>query len=533
MEYDSNHTTMRDYVRVMCRQFPVILITTLTVILTVVIGLLIKTPVYESQVKFLIGAEKQVESPYYREMLGARNAEVTLTQSEIVKSERVLTRAVQAIALHKRPLNYEAEHASPLKKKIITWQVNRINDKLAEIPDESREAYLLLLTVENLKESIEVAPIRDTNIFVIKVQDHIPLVAQILANVISRSYVIYDLEQQLNELELKYGKKHPSVKQLLDNIDTMKDALHGKPLPDLSALGTASVKIIEQANRPLEEAGAPELLTFVLALVMGPFLGIMLAFMFEYMDHTFKTPHDVESFLDVTFLGSIPKKRFRSTALIVNKRNIGKTPFSRAVQKVADQLYLLITDGNIKTLLISSVLASEGSSTVIANMAHLFASKHQKNVLVIDGNFRAPSIAKKFKVPASHKFGLADVIESRAPFEDAAYKSERNLTVLQAGKTELNAITLLDSQKMKEVISWSRERYDIILIDAAHLRDYKDAYVISAYTDALALLISEGITRRQVVKNALAPLKEAQVNILGAILNHRTFPIPGFIYNIT
>jgi capsular exopolysaccharide synthesis family protein len=533
MEHEFTHTTLRDYVRVLCRHFTVILIATLTVIGTVIIGLLIKTPMYESQAKLLISAEKQVESPYYREMLGSRNAELTLTQSQIVKSERVLSRAVQAIALHKRPLDHEAEYASALKKKIIAHRVKGIEEKLADVPEENRDSYYLLMTVENLKETITVEPLRDTNIFVIKVRDHSPLVAQVLANVISRSYVIYDLEQQLNELELKYGEKHPSVKQLLDNIQTMKETLHGRPLPDLSALGTASVKIIEQANRPLEPAGTPEVLTLILACVMGPFLGIMLAFVFEYMDHTFKTPADVESLGGLTFLGSIPKKRFRGTALFANKKAPPRSSFARAVQKVADQLYLMITDGELKSVLIASALPGEGTSTVIANLAHLFATKHKKQVLVIDGNFRAPAIAQKFKIPASHKAGLADVIEGRLPFEDAVYTAQENLSVLTSGKTELNAISLLDSQKMRQILSWAHEHYDIILIDVAPMRDYKDAYVIAGYVNALALLISEGITRRQIVKNALAPLADSDVKILGAILNHRTFPIPGFLYNIT
>lgn len=533
MEHEHTHTTLRDYIRVLCRQFPVIFIATLTVIATVIIGLLIKTPTYESQAKLLISAEKQVESPYYREMLGSRNAELTLTQTQIVTSERVLARAVQSIALHKRPLDYEAEYASVLKKKIIAYRVQGIEEKMSEIPEESRDSYRLLMTVENLKESISVEPIRDTNIFVIKVRDYSPLVAQVLANVVSRSYVIYDLEQQLNELQLKYGYKHPSVKQLLDNIQVMKETLHGRPLPDLSALGTASVKIIEQANRPLEAAGTPEILTLILALVMGPFLGIMLAFVFEYMDHTCKTPADVESGLGLTFLGSIPKKRFRSSALIANKRTLGKSSFVRAMQKVADQMYLLITDGELKSVLISSALSGEGTSTVIANIAHIFATKHQKAVLVIDANLRAADLHKKLRVPASHKLGLTDVIEGRAPFEDAVYTSGKNLTILPSGKTELNAISLLDSKKMREIIAWANEHYDMVLIDAAPMRDYKDAYIIASYVDAMAILISEGITRRQVLKSALAPLTGTDTKIIGAIMNHRTFPIPGFLYNIT
>ena len=41
--------------------------------------------------------------------------------------------------------------------------------------------------------------------FTISVRDYNPVGAALIANVVSRSYVMFDLEQQLAELKLKYG----------------------------------------------------------------------------------------------------------------------------------------------------------------------------------------------------------------------------------------------------------------------------------------------------------------------------------------
>ena len=439
---------------------------------------------------------------------------MVLTQSEIVKSNPVIERAVRAIGLYERPLDYEKRFCSNFKKPLIDFQVSKFKKKLAPLTEEQKKAFRFRLAVEELKKNIKVEPIRDTNLFTISVRDFSPLVAAIIANIVSRSYVIFDLEQQLAELQLKYGKKHLSVIQMRDNIEKMKKGLNGKPLSNIEAIGPASVKIIEQAQIPLKPAGPSKYLTIILALVMSLFLGVMLAFMLEYIDQTFKSPQDIEAFLNIPFLGSIPrKKKLRKESL----------------HNLSSQIYLLMKDKNLKSLLLTSALPKEGTTTIVANLAKHLSQKQGHKVLIIDANLRNPSMHKAFKI--SDKSGLADVLEGRTSFERAVQDIGSNLNVLTAGKTELNPITLLDSHRMSELLKTARERYEIVLIDGANLKDSKDSIILANYVDSICFIINEGKTRRQVVKSAMASLEQKKVSLLGAILNNRTFVIPGFIYN--
>lgn len=222
-----NETTLRDYLRVLFRQKFVIATTVITVCATVFIGLKLKTPVYESRVKMLITAEKQVEATYYKEMYEGRNVQQTLTQSEIVKSSPVVNRVVRALALDKRPLDDEKRFSSPLKAMLIDYNVRAFHQKIEGFPEEQKEAFLFRRAVESLKENIRVEPIRDTNMFTISVRDHDSVGAAIIANVVSRSYVMFDLEQQLAELKLKYGEKHPTVNLIEDSIAALNKTLSG------------------------------------------------------------------------------------------------------------------------------------------------------------------------------------------------------------------------------------------------------------------------------------------------------------------
>ena len=118
-----------------------------------------------------------------------------------------------------------------------------------------RQSYLYQLALENLRENVKVDPVQDTNIFTITVTDYDPIGAAVMANIVSRSYIIFDLEQQLAEMQQKYGEKNLAISQLQDNIKAMTQNLTGQPLDNVEAIGPASVKIIEQAYPPIEPLG--------------------------------------------------------------------------------------------------------------------------------------------------------------------------------------------------------------------------------------------------------------------------------------
>ena len=148
--------------------------------------------------------------------------------------------------------------------------------------------------------------------------------------------------------------------------------------------------------------------------------------------------------------------------------------------------------------------------------------------MVIDANLKAPAIHKVFNI--SDNTGLANVLEGKISWEKAAHDLGPNLTVLPAGNTSLNPTPLLDSTRMVNVIKAVKEKYELVFIDYANLRSFKDACVLSPYIDGIILVVSEGKTRHHTIKPLLAPLKHKKANLLGVILKNRTYAIPKMIY---
>ena len=523
--------SIREYLVVVFRRKSVIIITLITVMITVALGLELKTPVYKSSVKMLISARKETASPYYKDLTGGyQSAQMSLTQSEIVYSYAVLERVVRVLKFYECSPGYEENFCSPIKSWVIKlkhmWSnMSKRSKQNSQSPEEKRE-YAFAMAVASIRECLDISPIRDTDLFTITASDFDPKVAALIANVTSRSYVIFYLEQQFAELQFQYGDKHPRVIQLKSGIDELTKNLSGALLSSIEALGPASVKIIEQAHVPFEPAGSSKKVTVAIAFVMSLFLGIMLAFGFEYIDQTFKSSQDIEAFLNLPVLGTIPKMRKKDTVFLPDIKQTNA--YVLAYHNLSDQIFLLIMENKLKSLLITATSPWEGSTAIVANICSYLSEKAGHKVFVIDANLRAPALHKIYGISGNP--GLSDILEGKVSLPKAAQHIDKNLTILPAGETSLNPAILLHTEKVVDVIKEAKESSEVVIVDYADLKNIKDIAVLSSHVDGVILVVNEGQTRRHVIKALINPLEQRKSNIIGVILNNRTFAIPKILY---
>jgi len=532
-DYAGKGATLQNYLRVIFRYKAIILFLSLTIVIAAYINLQLKTPFYVASVKILVSGKKMSEVKYYQNV----NVYRTLipNHSEIVKSKSVVERVVRALKLYERPPRYEKKFVPRLKAALIDFKRKMFSrkkkDEKKELTPEEKMAFVFKGAVQKLTGSIGISLIEGTDIFTIDIRDFDPVQAAIIANAVSRSYVIFDLEQQIAELKLEYGEKYSTVIKLENYIKKMEATLDGRLIPDIEAIGPASIKIIEQAQIPLAPVMAINKKTALLAaFVMSIFLGIMIAFGFDHLNQTFKSPQDIDTYLDVPLLGSVPKSKPKNKILINN--DYSKYPrYLKAYQDLCEHTYLLMKDKNIKVILIADAEGSEETTDVIANLGFYFARMGGQRALIIDANLRNPSVFKIFNI--SNSKGLINVLEEKIPFEDAVQDLGSRLYVLPAGKTVLNPIILLDSPIMSNLIKRAKEQFEMILIKCADVKNFKDFFILSSIVDGIALVVNEGGSRRFVVKSAIDQMKQKNINIIGVILNNRTYVIPKIIYKLT
>ena len=95
-----------------------------------------------------------------------------------------------------------------------------------------------------------------------------------------------------------------------------------------------------------------------------------------------------------------------------------------------------------------------------------------------------------------------------------------NFHIIPAGDAPDSPAELLETPKMKQIIQWAREEYDMIVIDTPPVLAVTDAQIIASMADGVALTALSGKTRKHSVRRAWELLSEIRNNLIGVILNN-------------
>jgi len=518
----SLNLTVKGIVDIIFRNKMIIYISFLVCMIITVIVILFVTPVFDANVKMLVRGQSVTASETYAPIMASG---IHATQAEIVKSVPVLKRAVIALGLQNRPFDYEKNYCSELKKFYINCQVRKINNELTKYPPEKQEEMKLWAAVENLKDRLTVSVIPGTDIFVINVKAFTSEEAIETANVISRSYTMFDQIQQLAEVRIRYGEFHPTVLQLVDNINQATNNLSGETLPDIQAIGTASVKIIEQATSDHRPVSKSKRIILSIALFISICISVGLAFVKGLFDRTLKTPQDIVDNLDIPCIGSIPKKARRDKYLITD--DSPDTMYYRFYEELSEQFFVFLKTQQMKSAVITSPSYNKNHKYIIPNIGYFLSRIMCNKVLLIDINFNHPTFNELYSLTGEKYIGVNVNPEM---YHELVYKLDNGPDVLTVKASVEKPSTLLNDMNFKRVIEVSKNDYDAIIIDATSFDNFKDLSFISGYADGTVIIIDEGKLQKQSLRNSLHHLKRNDAVIIGGILNNRTFPVPEFVY---
>lgn len=172
--------------------------------------------------------------------------------------------------------------------------------------------------------------------------------------------------------------------------------------------------------------------------------------------------------------------------------------------------------------------AGSGCSWMCARIAEELASQGRGSVCVVDCNLRSPGLHEQFGAENHH--GLSDALAGTGPIRQYTHRWSRNLWFLSCGASAESGLKMLASDRMRSRLAELRTAFDYVLIDAAPLNACNDAILLGGLSDGVVLLLKANSSRRETARKALQELQTANVRVLGAVLNQRTFPIPESLY---
>ena len=209
-----------------------------------------------------------------------------------------------------------------------------------------------------------------------------------------------------------------------------------------------------------------------------------------------------------------------STDLIINVNP--KSIFSEAIKTIRTNLAFSTIDKEMKTILLTSPQAGDGKSFITANLAVAYAQEDKK-VLVVDCDLRKGRQHEIFEVMNVTSGGYSNLIlnyKNDLKLKDYIVQtSNKNIDLLSTGPTPPNPVELLVSENNRKLMEELRKHYDIILLDCPPVLGLSDTMIMTKYSDANIIVVSNRKTKIEILDKAKKVFAQANAKITGVIIN--------------
>jgi succinoglycan biosynthesis transport protein ExoP len=340
-----------------------------------------------------------------------------------------------------------------------------------------------------------------------------------------------------NESAINYRIKQQEIET---NKELLNGLLQRSKESDISMAGTSNnVRTTSYAIVPRKSVAPHRMRVVAVAFALALGLGFGLTVLLEYMDDTLHSPEEVEKYLRLATLVTIPhfghisRHQLSSTSSGVLQLKGGArtspellidAPANSPLTEVYRHLrtsVLLSTAGHApRTLLVTSSMPSEGKTTTATNIAISLAQTGAK-VLLVDADMRQPRLHEYFNLPNAG--GLSTCLSSEISDAEMLCLIEgtatKGLYVLSAGPLPPNPAELLGSEQMRRVLRTLEGTYTHVVIDSPPASVVTDAVLLSTMVDGVLLVVRHGSTSREVARRLRQVLQDVNAKVFGVVLN--------------
>ena len=448
-----------------------------------------------------------VRLPNLIQELTELGSELNKAQAERIELETLYASARRAMRQNKTAIGIQGVVDNRLIQSLKIQYANQVQ-KMNELELALREQHPRVLELKAQVEGLEAQIDSEVQSIVDSIRTQYVVVKAREQTLQDRVDALEGEVAKLSKTSVQYGilKREAESNQRLSDLllNRLKEASVSS---DLS--GGDKIRVIDQAEVPEKSINSNPKLIIGLAGMVGLVVGVSFVAFIGFLDNSLKTPDEIEDFIGLTVMGVIERFREKQGMLRRSPTHALVTfnaPHSRAAEafkKLRANLHFSYADPPRKVFLVTSSHPNEGKTTIAANLAVVLSQLEQR-VLLIDADFRHPSMHQLFELDGK-KHGLSELLLHETYDGLLGEPHEAGPTVVVAGELPPNPSELLASKRLQQFLDYARAHYDAIIIDSPPLLAVSDAMVISALADSMLLVIRAGATPYDHIRQAIAP----------------------------
>ncbi len=299
-------------------------------------------------------------------------------------------------------------------------------------------------------------------------------------------------------------------------------------LQRLKETGTTSAaqrpvgRIVDAAVMPSRPVHPRKTLLSLASALAGLLAGVGIALFLNQNDKSIGSIEELEETLGIPVVAALPLLP-RALQKIRGRLAVERPDeyFSEMIRMGAASLHFSTLDRSVRSIAVTSAVASEGKSTVAVNLA--LALSRTSRVLLIDADLYRPNVHRLLGSRNSPT-GLVKVLMGEVEVGEAIHRMPgTRLAVMPSGPVEGRAFSIVTPSHLKRLIEMMEDRFDLIIIDAPPLEVVSDAMLIAGSCSATLVVTRAGATSVTLLQKSLKRLNRIGARVLGVILNGHDF----------
>ena len=293
----------------------------------------------------------------------------------------------------------------------------------------------------------------------------------------------------------------------------------------------AQLEVIKDPVIPMMPSNPMDLESdYPLVLLIAVALGVGSIFAIYLLRDTVKTAKAARRRIDARLLRTINHEEKNKTLRArLRGKNIAPLITNPLIRKdfIEDNLSLSSTveyharKRGQKVIMVTSVGENEGKSTIAANLALSLAEKDRR-VVLLDCDFRKPSLHKIFEVPVEKSQTITSYLLQDDP-DPTSYLMDSKKYGIQLGVSQNSgkSITrLLNNGKLESLLQMLKANADYVILDTPPMLAAADTERIAAMTDTAVLVVRSDFMPMDMVNDGMDRLRKSAPDVCGFVLNN-------------
>lgn len=263
----------------------------------------------------------------------------------------------------------------------------------------------------------------------------------------------------------------------------------------------------------------------LIGFLVGFAFAVLYVGYYSYLKDTVKNSREASSKLAARLLGTVyhekigrERRKTRKCSMVITNP-ILSFRYSESCRMAASRIRSRMDRKGTKTLLVTSVAENEGKSTVASNVAISIAQEGKK-VLLIDADFRKPSLYKIFDIDRSQVANLVGILRSGEGMQKSIVKLKKYPLYFILNNTNTGSIDdVLANNRFRSLIRFARTKFDYIILDTAPMGLVPDAEGIAELCDASLIIVREDTILAKNINDAIDTLNGTNAKVIGIVFN--------------